>query len=92
MTDNLRVKNKVKYFLDNHPLVDSSKIEVFAYKGDVTLVGTVSDSKQRSLVEYLVKQVEEVKNVISKLELLSEAITSPLPPIHSIIHQNVSRV
>jgi osmotically-inducible protein OsmY len=93
MTDNLLIKNKVKYFLDNHPLVDSSAIDVFVYKGEVTLVGTVTDSKQKSLIEYLVKQIGEVKNVISKIELSSEAITLRLPPIESIFqNQSVSRV
>jgi osmotically-inducible protein OsmY len=91
MTDNLMIKNRIKYFLDKHPLVDSSNIEVFVYKGDVTLVGTVTDSKQKNLVEYLVRQNPEVSKVISKLELLSEAITMRLPPIESIF-QNVSRV
>ena len=46
-------ENKVKYFLDNHPLVDSSNVDIFVYKGDVTLVGTVTDSKQKKIyLEY----------------------------------------
>ena len=90
MDDN-QIKNKIKYYLSKHPLINSSDIIVFVYKGDVTLIGTVSNKTEIRLAEFLVKQMAEGKKVICKLELLSEAPTLRLPPIESIF-QNMSRV
>jgi osmotically-inducible protein OsmY len=90
MKDNL-VKNIINQRLRSHPLVDSSDINVFIYKGDVTLIGTVYTKKQKDLAEYLVKQIPEVNKVIDKLEILSEAITNRLPSLSSIF-QRVEQV
>ena len=72
-------------------MVDSSDINIFVYKNEVTLVGTVHTKKEKIMAEYVVNQMAEVKKVISKLELLSEATTMRLPPIESIF-QRYSRV
>ena len=67
MDDN-QIKNKIKYYLSKHPLINSSDINVFVYKGDVTLIGTVSNKIEIRLAEFLVKQMAEGKKVKCKVE------------------------
>ena len=85
------LKNKIKHYLDKNQIIKSSDINIFVYKSEVTLVGTVQTKREKIMAEYVVNQMAEVKKVISKLELLSEATTMRLPPIASIF-QRYSRV
>ena len=81
------LKNKIKNHLDKNPAVDSSDINIFVYKGEVTMVGTVRSKKEKIMAEFIVNRIDEVKRVFSKLELLSEAITLRLPPIESVFQR-----
>ncbi len=89
--NDIMLKNKIKNYLDRNLIVDSSDINIFVYKNEVTLVGTVQTKREKIMAEYVVNQMAEVKKVTSKLELLSEATTMRLPPIESIF-QRYSRV
>lgn len=89
--DDIMLKNKIKNYLDRNPVIDSSDINIFVYKNEVTLLGTVDTKREKIMAEFIVSQMAEVKKVISKLELLAEAETLRLPPIASIF-QEYSRV
>jgi osmotically-inducible protein OsmY len=79
------LKNRIREYLNKHPLFDFSKIRIFVYKGNVTLKGLVSSKQEKFFAELAVKQIREVKNVFSKLELISEAITLRLPPLKLVL-------
>lgn len=86
--DDAMLKNKIKHHLDKNPTVESSEINIFVYKGEVTLVGVVQNKRQKIMAEYIVNEIEEVKRVFSNLELLSDAETLRLPPIESIFQRH----
>lgn len=86
MNDTL-IENKIKYYLKKQPLFNFSKVKVFVQKGDVTLVGKVSTEREKNFAESIVKGMREINRVTSKLELMSEAITSRLPTLQSVLSQ-----
>ncbi len=86
MNDNL-IKNKITNYFRKMRFFDLSQIKVFVQSGVVLLVGTVLNENDKEFAEFFVKRLDGVKNVISRLELMSEAITMQLPPLQSVIHQ-----
>ena len=86
MNDNL-IKNKITNYFRKTRFFDLSQIKVFVQSGVVLLVGTVLNEDDKEFAEFFAKRVDGVKNVISRVELMSEAITLQLPPLHSILSQ-----
>lgn len=78
-------KDKIKQYLAKHPLFDFSEIQIFVYQNNVVLTGTVSTIQEKNFAESAVKQMQGINKVISKVELISEAITLRLPPLKSIL-------
>lgn len=79
------LKNKIRDYLNKHPLFDFSQIRIFVYEGNVTLKGLVSSKQEKCFAESAIKQMREVNKVSSKLELISEAITLRLPPLKTVL-------
>lgn len=87
MNDNL-IRNQIKSYLQKHPIFNFSDVNVFVQKGDVILAGSVLTKREKEFAEFFAKKVQGVNQVISKLDLLTEAITQRLPKIQSIIGQH----
>lgn len=84
MNDEL-IRDKITNYFKKKQLFDLSRVKVFVQSGVVLMVGTVLTKNEQEFAEFFAKRVDGVKNVISRIELLSEAITSQLPPIQSIL-------
>ena len=78
-------KDKIRQYLAKHPLFDFSGIQIFVYQNNVVLTGTVSNMQEKKFAESAVKQMQGINKVISKIELISEAITLRLPSLKSIL-------
>lgn len=78
-------KEKIKQYLAKHPLFDFSGIQIFVYQNNVVLTGTVSTTQEKQFAESAVKQMQGINKVVSKIELISEAVTLKLPPLSSVL-------
>lgn len=84
MDDNL-IRNKIKSYLQKHPIFNFSEVRVFVQKGVVVLAGNVLTYQEKDFAEFFVKKVHGVRHLISRLEPVSEATTQKLPRLETVL-------
>lgn len=64
-----RLETEVRARLEQHPMVDASRIQVRVVGGQATLTGTADNRFVRERAETLAREVEGVSEVVNKISV-----------------------